>query len=76
MQYEREFPEDEAGGKLLDFCSQDCEEQIEAIFGDGEDTGRFNNCITNWSKCGVISSIFPCTYEVINSPRPYSQFFK
>ena len=47
MQYEREFPEDEAGGKLLDFCSQDCEEQIEAIFGDGEDTGRFNNCITN-----------------------------
>ena len=34
MQYEREFPEDETGGKLLDFLAEDCEEQIKTIFGN------------------------------------------
>jgi hypothetical protein len=34
MQYEREFPEEEPGGKLLDFRSEDCEEQIATIFRD------------------------------------------
>ena len=57
-QYEREFPEDEAGGKLLDFCSEDCEEQIKAIFGDGEDTG-IKSFTRSQSTCGLVSHATP-----------------
>ena len=33
MQYEREFPEDETGGKVIDFYGENSEKQIESIFG-------------------------------------------
>ena len=41
FQYEREFPEDEIGGRVINFYGEDSEKQIERIFG-GENAGKLS----------------------------------
>ena len=64
MQYEREFPEDETGGKSLDFRAEDCEEQIKNIFGND---GRVKGHVL--IRDSQVSTFFPadvgCRYQPI-----------